>query len=251
MPIQGCTPPQRTNSLLIQGVISISNCAPGNSSCHGIIITRPTSTYNLWYLFYRTRAVWRVSSHSEYLENRSHGSQSQETLLCIREKSLSRGASQSAVRCHWLSLCIVWPWHSQISSLSTAIFALGKARSCRQPNLGCRMGRHFVVMKLICSLCHCECDSHTVHKVSQRRLTADWLAPRESDCSQMHREVSSDWLPSYITAMRPVLEILKMAGYFLGSPHTCLSLTSRHRSWDILKHNVALVVCSNKISNEI
>ena len=33
----------------------------------------------------------------------------------------------------------------------------------------------------------CECDRHKVHKLSQRRLTADWLAPRESDCSRMHR----------------------------------------------------------------
>jgi hypothetical protein len=31
-----------------------------------------------------------------------------------------------------------------------------------------------------------ECHSHTVHKLSQRRLTADRLAPRESDCSRMH-----------------------------------------------------------------
>jgi len=37
----------------------------------------------------------------------------------------------------------------------------------------CRMGRHTVVMKLICLLSHCECDSHTVHKLRQRRLTAD------------------------------------------------------------------------------
>jgi len=44
----------------------------------------------------------------------------------------------------------------------------------------------------------CECDSHTVHKLSQRRLIADWLAPRESDCSQMNSKFSSDWLPSYI-----------------------------------------------------
>ena len=61
----------------------------------------------------------------------------------------------------------------------------------------------------ICSLGHCECDGHTVHKFSQRRLTADWLAPRESDCSRMHSKVSSDWLPSYIKATRPVLEIFK------------------------------------------
>jgi hypothetical protein len=28
----------------------------------------------------------------------------------------------------------------------------------------------------------CERDGHTVHKLSQCRLTADWLAPRESGC---------------------------------------------------------------------
>ena len=64
----------------------------------------------------------------------------------------------------------------------------------------------------------CECDGHTVHKLSQRRLTADWLAPRESDCSRMHSKVSSDWLSSDIKATRPVLEIFKMAGYFLDNP---------------------------------
>jgi hypothetical protein len=39
-----------------------------------------------------------------------------------------------------------------------------------------------------------ECDGHTVHKLSQRRLTADLLAPRESDFSRMHNKVSSGWL---------------------------------------------------------
>jgi len=38
-------------------------------------------------------------------------------------------------------------------------------------------------MKLICSLGHCSCNSHTVHKLSQWHLTADWLVPRERDCS--------------------------------------------------------------------
>ena len=67
-----------------------------------------------------------------------------------------------------------------------------------------------------------ECDGHTVHKLSQRRLTADWLAPRESDCSRMRSKVSSDWLPGYIKATRPVLEIFKMAGYFPDSPRLCM-----------------------------
>jgi len=46
---------------------------------------------------------------------------------------------------------------------------------CKKKGLheSCRMGRRIVVMKLICSLGHCECDGHTVHKLSQRRLTAD------------------------------------------------------------------------------
>jgi hypothetical protein len=64
----------------------------------------------------------------------------------------------------------------------------------------------------------CECDSHTVHKLSQWRLTANWLAPRDSDCSRTHSKISSDWQPSYMNATPLVLEILKMVRYFLDSP---------------------------------
>jgi hypothetical protein len=64
----------------------------------------------------------------------------------------------------------------------------------------------------------CVSDGHTIHKLSQRRLTADWLAPRESDCSQMRSKVSSDSLPSYNKATRLVLEIFKMARYFPYKP---------------------------------
>ena len=66
----------------------------------------------------------------------------------------------------------------------------------------------------------CECDGHKVYKLSQRRLTADWLAPRECDCSRMRSKFSSDWMPSYIKATRPVLEVFKMAGYFPDRPRT-------------------------------
>ena len=121
------------------------------------------------------------------------------------------------------------------------ILALGKAKSRTEPNLrcrggltdlhdvmlcqerlykSCRMGRCIVMMKLICSLGHCECESHTVHKLSQWRLTADQLAPQESDCSRMYSKVSSDWLPGYIKAMRPVPKIFKITRYFPDSPHT-------------------------------
>jgi hypothetical protein len=36
----------------------------------------------------------------------------------------------------------------------------------------------------------------------------------------MHSKLSSEWLPSYIKAKEPVLEIPKMAGYFPDSPRT-------------------------------
>ena len=65
---------------------------------------------------------------------------------------------------------------------------------------------------------NCECDGHTVRKLSQRHLTAGWLASRDTNISRMHSKVYSDWLPSYIKAKRPVSEIFKMAWYFPDSP---------------------------------
>ena len=65
----------------------------------------------------------------------------------------------------------------------------------------------------------CEYDGHTVHKLNQRRLTANWLPPWESDCSRLHNKVSSDWMQSYVKATWPVLKIFKMAGYFPDRPH--------------------------------
>jgi hypothetical protein len=52
---------------------------------------------------------------------------------------------------------------------------LGDVMLCQKKSLheSSRMGRRIVVMKLICSLGHCECDGHTVHKLSQWCLTAD------------------------------------------------------------------------------
>jgi hypothetical protein len=65
----------------------------------------------------------------------------------------------------------------------------------------------------------CECDSHTAHKLSQWHLTADWLAPQESDCSQRHSKVSSEWLPSYIKVTQLVLKIFKMDRYIPERSH--------------------------------
>ena len=49
-------------------------------------------------------------------------------------------------------------------------------------------------------------------------MTAELLAPRESDCSWMHSKVSSDWMLSNIKVTRPVHEILKWFDTFRRGP---------------------------------
>ena len=83
----------------------------------------------------------------------------------------------------------------------------------------------------------CKCEGHTVHKLSQWRLTAEWLATMGSDCSRTHSKVSSDRLPSYIKATWPVPEIFKMAGYF---PDTRCSFNTIHCIINV-KNNCAFI----------
>jgi hypothetical protein len=159
----------------------------------------------------------------------------------------SRGASQSEVRSRWLTLCTLWPSHSQITTLSTAILAFGKARRRREPNLGCRgadrpgwsdalkklhescrMCWFIFVMKLVCSPDNFKCDCQMKQKPSQQRFTADWLTPRESECLRMRSKVCSDWLPSYMKVTRPVLERFIMDGCFPDSLLIQPTRTARH-----------------------
>ena len=192
----------------------------------------------LWWLSGKVSVILNIS-RTGCVALMSFGSQSEETSLCIREQSISLEASQSAVRRRWLSLCTVWPsrshWPSgKISSITKLRLPILQL-SCRlflakhhitpvcqpplQPIFGSLRLLAFPRAKIaVESEKNCECDSHTVHKVGQRRLTADWLAPRESDCSSLHSKVFFDWLPYYIKATGAVLEIFKMVGHFPNSP---------------------------------
>jgi len=138
------------------------------------------------------------------------GSKSAETLLCIREESLSCGASKSAVRRHWLCLCTVWQSHSRISTLSTAILALGKDRSRREPNLGCRGAdrpgwcdalQEKPARQLWNGQTHCHDGDDLLARSlwmrrshsTQDRSTASHCqlpSPRESDCLRLQSKVS-------------------------------------------------------------
>jgi len=142
-------------------------------------------------------AVWKVSSHFEYLENWSHGLdvtwQPVRGDLIAHPWTLSRRASQLAVRCHWLSLCTVWPLHLQwpcgqvsFTTMRLPILQLcagffGKASyhpvlsAPLQPRFGSLGLLAFPKAKIAIEREEiCEFDGHTVHKLSQRRLTADW-----------------------------------------------------------------------------
>jgi hypothetical protein len=140
----------------------------------------------------------------------------------------------------WLTLCVVWlsrlQWPGeQISFITTMRLTILKiscslffGKTSHHPGLSAPLHPKFGFLRfLVYSKAKiavereekiCECDSPTVHKLSQRRLTADWLASRDSECWWMRSKVSSDGLPSYIKVRRPVLEIFKMAGYFSDSP---------------------------------
>jgi hypothetical protein len=144
------------------------------------------------------RAVWKVSSHFEYLENWSCGFdvtwQPVRGNLTVHPHSSCAGFFGKSSHHPRLSA----PLQPRFGSLRLLDFPKAKTATERE-----------VI---------CECDGHTLHKLSQRCLTDDWLAPRESDCSRMCSNVSSDWLPGYINAMQTVLKIFKMGGYFPDSP---------------------------------
>ena len=101
------------------------------------------------------------------------------------------------------------------SGLQWGLTDLGDVMLCQGSlQKSCRMEGALSWWSWSARSCHYECDGHTVHQLSQRYLTADWLAPWESDCSRMHSKVSSDWLPSYNKVMGTVLEIFTTAEYF-------------------------------------
>jgi len=150
---------------------------------------------------------------------------------CIHNDRASRSASSRQCACPFYSSCAGFfgkPSHHP--GLSASL----QPRFGSLPLLAFSKAKIAVEREEIC-----ECDGHTVHTLSQRRLTADWLAPRESDCSWMHSKVSSDWLSSYITATRPVLEIFKMAGHFTDSPCMFICLLCALANFD----NTLCTVC--------
>jgi len=61
----------------------------------------------------------------------------------------------------------------------------------------------------------------------------------------MRSTVSCDWLPSYIKATRPVLEIFKMVGYFPDSPHMYVRVSLALKPTIIHYQSVTTTICGS------
>jgi len=141
------------------------------------------------------RAVRKVSVHFEYLEHLSHDLDVTwrpgrgDLTACPWTVTLP-GTSHSAVRRLWLCLCSVWPSHSQWPSEQIKQCACPFYTSCAgffgkashhpglsaplQPRFGFPLHLAFPKAKIAVERQEiCECIGHTVHKLTQRRLTAN------------------------------------------------------------------------------
>jgi len=139
-----------------------------------------------------------------------------------------------------------------ILQLSCKLFFFFFCKASRHPDLSAPLQPKFGSLQLLAFTKAkiavereeiCECNGHIAHKLTHRRLTADWLAPWESDCPRMYSKVSSDWLPSYIKATRLVREIFKIVGYFPDSPCVCVCVCNHITNLSLATHGVCLQTC--------
>ena len=72
---------------------------------------------------------------------------------------------------------------------------------------------------LLYSLSHFECDSHTVHMLTQWRLLPPLTSTVKLSLFMHVHSVHAPWLPGYINVMQTNLVILTMAGLFPDRPH--------------------------------
>jgi len=190
-----------------------------------------------WMSVIHTTAFRNVSSHFEHLENCLRVTDIGDFIVHPRTVTVPWG-SESAVRRRWLSFCI-FDRHISYDRSSRS----GNIHQCAIPFYSSRAGfgiishqsslsaplQHrfgslrlmgFAKVKIAVTSEICECDGHTVLKLSQRRLTADCLDLQEKDYLRMRSKVPSDCLISYIKANGTVLEIFNIVGHFPDSPRT-------------------------------
>ena len=184
-------------------------------------------------LLQSTSFVWKLSSHFEYLENRSGGLHI--TWQPVKGDLIAHSpvglVSQQWDTADWACLLCDRRIHNDRVSRSTHHDNAPRAgffgKTSHHPGLSAPLQPGFGPLRLLpfpeAKFAVereeiCKCNGHTVHKLSQWHLTAEWLILQERDCSWKSSKVSSDWLPSYTKAMQCAPEIFNMVGYFPDRP---------------------------------
>ena len=79
-----------------------------------------------------------------------------------------------------------------------------------------KLNTKFNADSLLYPLSHFECDSHTVHMLTQQCLPPPLTSTMMSSCFTHAHSRPPPWLPGYIDVMQTILVILTMAGLFPG-----------------------------------
>ena len=117
---------------------------------------------------------------------------------CRRQWRLSRllvVMKLPVTRCPWL-----WPSESW-NSFHEGMF---------------KLNAKFDADSLLYLLTHFECNSHTVHRLTQQVYHPHWLVQWSHHCSPTYIPVYTPWLPIYIKVAQTVLVILTMVVLFRG-----------------------------------
>jgi len=198
-------------------------------SIHPLWISREPDAWPWCYLAASQRRPYctSVNSHSLVgLVSRQWDAVDWACVLCDRGNHNDRASrSASSQRC-------AWPFYSSRAGFFLARHHITQMSAPLQPIFGSLRLVAFPTAEIAVEReVICTSDGHTLHKVSQGCLTADWLAPWESDCSRMCIKVSSDWLPSYIKAMQMVPWAIQN-GRILSTQPMCTTLTETfHCGW--------------------
>ena len=88
-----------------------------------------------------------------------------------------------------------------------------------------KLNTKFDADSLLYLLSHFECNSHTVHRLTQWHLPPPLTSIVKSSLFTHVHSSPLSWLPGYINVTQTILVILTMAGLFLDRPcNTCFFL---------------------------
>ena len=79
-----------------------------------------------------------------------------------------------------------------------------------------KLNAKFDADSLLYLFSHFECDSHTVHMLTQSVYHPYWPVQWSHHCSHMSIPVHSPWLQGYLNVAQTILIILTMTGLFFG-----------------------------------